>query len=168
VKKMAIAVIAALSFLMIFAAAAPVFAAPAQKVDFTIKGAPLTSTTLYSQITPSGILYTEVSFTGHLFLPTGTTIFSSNTPVTGILREIININTGKGVVFTEFTWYLTGGNFVGFYAGKVDGLGPTAALNNLNGVLQGTGNYEGWTIIIDGSKPSGLYPISWTGTILIP
>ena len=166
-KKMAIAIISALTMLMIFAAVAPVFAAPAQKVEFTIKGAPLTSTTLDSQTTPCG-LYTEISFTGHLFLPTGTTIFSSNTPVTGILREVVNTNTGQGVVFTEFTWHLTGGTFVGFYAGKVDGLGPTAALNDLYGALQGTGNYAGWTIKIDGSKPAGMYPISWTGTIFIP
>jgi hypothetical protein len=169
VKKITTALVSAFAFLMIFAAVAPVLATPAQKIAFTVKSAPVSFILVDTDTTPSGIIHTDVSFIGSLFDATGTeaSIFSGAT-VSGINVQNVNSNTAKGEVKVHWTWHLTGGSFEGNVAGHVDGVGLTAALVNLHGVLQGTGGYSGWTIRIDGNKPSGQQPFAWTGTIIIP
>ncbi len=166
--KITVIVLFALSLLMVFAAVAPVLAIPAQKIAFTVKSAPVSFTIVDTHTTPSGIIHQDVSFIGMLFGATGTeaSIFSGAT-VSGINVQNVNSNTAQGEVKVHWTWHLTGGSFEGNFHGDVAGLGLTAALVNLHGVLQGTGDYSGWTISIDGNKPSGQ-PFSWTGTILIP
>jgi hypothetical protein len=167
VKKIATLIVAVVSLLMIFAAVSPALACRTQKLDFTVKSAPQTITVVDTFTTPSGIVHTTVSFTGILFGATGTeaSIFSGAT-VSGTNVEIVNSNTAQGKVMVHWTWHLTGGSFVGSFAGDVDGVGLTAALVNLHGVMLGTGDYKGWIIIIDGNKPTGQ-PFSWTGTIVI-
>jgi len=149
--------------------ATPVLATPAQKIAFTVKSAPVSITIVDTDTTPSGIIHSDASFTGKLFGATGTEalIFSGGT-VSGINVQNVNSNTAQGVVKVHWTWHLTGGSFEGNFAGDVDGVGLTAALVNLHGVLQGTGDFSGWTIKIDGNKPAGLNPFAWTGTIIIP
>ena len=168
-KKITTALVFAFAFLMIFAAVAPVLATPAQKIAFTVKSAPVSITIVDTDTTPSGIIHSYASFTGMLFAATGTeaSIFSGAT-VSGINVQNVNSNTAQGEVKVHWTWHLTGGSFEGNFAGDVDGVGLTAALVNLHGVLQGTGDYSGWTIRIDGNKPSGQQPFAWTGTIIIP
>jgi hypothetical protein len=169
VKKITTALVSAFAFLMIFAAITPALAAPAQKIAFTVKSAPLPNSIIIvdTHTTPSGIIHTEASFMGTLFGATGTSIFSGAT-VSGINVQNVNTNTAQGEVKVHWTWHLTGGSFEGNVAGDVDGVGLTAALVNLHGVLQGRGAYSGWTIKVDGNKPSGLQPFAWTGTIIIP
>ena len=168
-KKITIAMVSAFAFLMIFTAVAPVLATPAQKIAFTVKSAPVSITIVDTDTTPSGIIHSNASFTGKLFGATGTeaSIFSGAT-VSGINVQNVNSNTAKGEVKVHWTWHLAGGNFEGNVHGDVDGVGLTAALVNLHGVLQGTGDFKGWTISVDGNKPSGLQPFAWTGTIIIP
>jgi hypothetical protein len=171
VKKITTALVSAFAFLMIFAAVAPVLATPAQKIAFTVNSAPLPNSIIIvdSDTTPSGIIHTDASFTGILFGATGTeaSIFSGAT-ASGINVQNVNSNTAQGEVKVHWTWHLAGGSFEGNFAGDVDGVGLTASLVNLHGVLQGTGAYSGWTIKVDGYKLSGLQPFTWTGTILIP
>lgn len=171
-KKVTIALVSAFAFLMIFAPVAPVLATPAQKIAFTVKSAPLPIggiTIVDTDTTPSGIIHTEATFMGTLFGATGTeaSIFSGAT-VSGVNVQNVNSNTAQGVVKVHWTWHLAGGSFEGNFAGDVDGVGLTAALINLHGVLQGTGDYSSWTIKIDGNKPAGQQPFAWTGTIIIP
>jgi hypothetical protein len=172
VKKTTTALVSAFAFLMLFAAVAPVLATPAQKIAFTVKSAPLPIggiTIVDTDTTPSGIIHTEATFMGTLFGATGTeaSMFLGAT-VSGTNVQNVNGNTAKGEVKVHWTWHLTGGSFEGNFAGDVDGVGVTAALVNLHGVLQGTGAYSGWTIKVDGNKPAGLNPFAWTGTIIIP
>jgi hypothetical protein len=169
VKKITTALVFTFAFLMIFAAITPALAAPAHKIAFTVKSAPDSIKIVDTDTTPSGIIHSNASFIGHLFGATGTeaSIFSGAT-VSGINVQNVNSNTAQGEVKVHWTWHLTGGSFEGNVVGKVDGVGLTAALVNLHGVLQGTGDYSRWTISIDGNKPSGLQPFAWTGTILIP
>jgi hypothetical protein len=169
VKKITTALVSALAFLMMFAAVAPVLATPAQKIAFTVNSASVSITLVDKDTTPSGIVHMEASFTGILFGATGTeaSIFSGAT-VSGINVQNVNSNTAQGEVKVHWTWHLSGGTFEGNVAGEVDGVGLTAALVNLHGVLQGTGDYSSWTIKIEGNKPAGLNPFAWTGTILIP
>ena len=168
-KKITAALVSVFAFLMIFAVVAPVLATPAQKIAFTVKSAPVSITIVDTDTTPSGIIHTDASFIGMLFGATGTeaSIFSGAT-VSGINVQNVNTNTAQGEVKVHWTWHLTGGSFEGNFAGDVDGVGLIAALVNLHGVLQGTGDYSRWTISIDGNKPSGQQPFAWTGTIIIP
>ncbi len=168
-KKVSMLVLA-LGLLTLLAAVAPVMAEPAKKIAFTVKSAPVSITIVDSDTTPSGIIHTDASFVGKLFGATGpgAFIFSGTPTATGTNVQNVNGNTAQGEVKVHWTWHLTGGSFEGSFAGDVDGVGLTAALVNLHGVLQGTGDYSSWTIKIDGDKPSGQQPFAWTGTILIP
>jgi hypothetical protein len=168
VKKIAIMIVAVLSLLMVFAVVSPALACPIQKIDFTVKSAPLSVTVVDTFTTPNGIVHTTVSFTGILFGATGTeaSIFSGAT-VSGTNVEVVSSITAQGKVMVHWTWHLAGGSFEGGFAGDVDGVGPTAALVNLHGVMLGTGDYKGWIISVEGNKPAGANPFSWTGTIVI-
>ncbi len=64
------------------------------------------------------------------------------------------------------TWTLDDGTFVGNLNGKAV---TPQTFEDLHGVLQGTGDYKGWTIILQGDKPTpGPTPFYWKGTIVVP
>jgi hypothetical protein len=94
--------------------------------------------------------------------------FSSQT-LTGSTSSIIDANVIANVggpIKFAMTWTLDGGTFVG----NINGKGVTqSTFIDLHGVLQGTGDYKGWTVILQGEKPDpGPTPFYWTGTIVIP
>jgi hypothetical protein len=148
--------------------ATPVLAKPAQKIDFTAQLTNIGSTVVDTFTTPSGIEHRDVLGWGIITSWTGaeeSTFLGAAT--SSVISVTNNLNTGTGVIKFDMTWHLTGGTFEGNVIGHLDGVGPTAAQTDLHGVFQGTGDFKGQTIILNGNKPSGQ-PFTWTGTIIIP
>ncbi len=160
--------LATLSLFLVATAIAPVLAQPAQRQSFTATQKPNLvqppSPDLVSFISEGNILhYRNAIGAGTISLT-----IDSQTPISGTTSSIISVNrnldTGIGDIKFQMTWTFSDGTFEGNILGEVTGpnVYPT-----LHGVLQGTGAYEGWTVILDGSKALGQ-PFQWTGTIEMP
>ena len=179
-KKMAIVVVAALSFLMVSLALAPVLACPFQMFTFTAQQTPTGATLVSSIVTPHNIWQAEflgygkiTSWTG----PDASLFLDSLTSST--IYWVVNLNAGVGVIKFEMTWHLAGGTFEGNVVGLVEqgtGLGGTTLgsehyeLIGLHAVFKGTGDYAGWNVMFYGYKPlsttTNFAPFSWTGMII--
>ncbi len=70
-----------------------------------------------------------------------------------------------GIVKFEMTWTFGDNTFEGNIIGKVIGQN---AYSTLHGVVQGTNDFKGNTILLDGTKPAMTSPFSWTGTLIKP
>jgi hypothetical protein len=146
----------------------PVFAAPARQVPFTGEQTPKLPLPLPGEdyrmwTTEGGTIHIRNS-------PGGGTIilmFNDQT-LEGVTSANIDanviVNVGGPVKFA-MTWTFDDGTFVGNIIGKAL---TVQTYGDLHGVLQGTGAYEGWTVILEGNKPvPGATPFYWTGTIVI-
>jgi len=83
----------------------------------------------------------------------------------------LNMKTGQGDSTAKVTYNLGTGTFEGVICGKISGPPFTMGLQyyeiNYHGVLHGTGQFEGQTMMLDGVKALGQ-PLIYTGTILTP
>jgi hypothetical protein len=180
VKKMAIVVVAALSFLMVSLALAPVLACPFQMFTFTAQQTPTGSSIVSQYTTPDDVWHAELLGAGTITSwngPDASLFLGAST--TSTIYAVINLNSGKGAIKFEMTWHLTGGTFEGNVVGLVEqgtGLGGTTLgsehyeLIGLHAVFTGTGDYAGWTVMFYGYKPlsttTNFAPFSWTGMII--
>jgi len=181
VKKIAIVVVVALSFLMVSLALAPVLAAPFQMFTFTAQQTPTGATLVSSIVTPHNIWQAEflgygkiTSWTG----PDASLFLDSLTSST--IYWVVNLNAGVGVIKFEMTWHLAGGTFEGNVVGFMErgtGLGGHTSIGSLyyeliglHAVFKGTGDYAGWTVMFYGYKPlstsTNAAPFSWTGRVI--
>jgi hypothetical protein len=148
--------------------AMPVYAAPARQVPFTGEQTPKLPLPLPGEdyrmwTTEGGTNHIRNSLGGGTIL----LIFNDQT-LEGVTSANIDanviVNVGGPVKFV-MTWPFDDGTFVGNIIGKAL---TVQTYGDLHGVLQGTGAYEGWTVILEGNKPvPGATPFYWTGTIVI-
>ena len=179
-KKIAIVVVVALSFLMVSLALAPVLAAPFQMFTFTAQQTPTSSSIVSQYTTPGNIWHAVVDGYGTITSwngPDASLFLGAST--TSTIYVVINLNRGEGAIKFEMTWQLTGGTFEGNVVGLVEqgtGLGGTTLgsehyeLIGLHAVFKGTGDYAGWNVMFYGYKPlsttTNFAPFSWTGMII--
>jgi hypothetical protein len=168
-------IVFALVSLMMFAVVAPVLAQPAERVSFIAKQMPNNPQPQQGDdyvkfTTPGDTVHIRNQLgAGTIKLWFGST--ASGTPAyvgttSSIIEMLVNLKTGEGPIKYEMTWTFTGGTFEGNINGKIIAPTPTAnIMTDLHGVLQGTGVFEGQTIQLEGSRPTGQ-PFTWTGTIL--
>lgn len=149
--------------------ATPVLANPAQRITFTATQTPnmvlpppgedfklwTTQGDTIHQRNAFGAGTIELSFAGQTL----------SGPTSSIIDANVIANVGGPIKF-DMTWTLEGGTFVG----NINGKGVTQqTFIDLHGTLQGTGVYEGWTLLLQGEKPNpGPTPFYWTGIIVIP
>jgi len=182
VKKTVVALIVALSFLMVSFALAPALAAPPRMFTFTAQQTPKGSSIVSQYTTAEGIWHAELLGAGSITSwngPDASLFLGAST--TSTIYAVINLNTGVGAIKFEMTWHLAAGTFEGNVVGLVEqgtGLGGTTLgsehyeLIGLHAVFQGTGDYNGWTIMFYGYKPlsttTNTAPFSWTGMVIEP
>lgn len=90
----------------------------------------------------------------------GGTLMGSSTSVVSFSK---NTKTGVGVVHIEMTWTFTDGTFEGIDEMKnyyIEGI------KEAHVVMHGTGDYEGWVLILSGTATPA--PMKWEGDLLIP
>jgi hypothetical protein len=166
--KVAVVVLAC-ALVMMFAALAPVFAKPAEKVAFSgiqIPNSP-------ENQPPPGPYYRTWLTLGDTMhtrngLGAGTIMLTvdGQDPMPGTTSSTIDINAriyAGGVIKFDMTWTFENGEFVGNIIGKVT---SPVSFEDMHGVLQGSGDYEGWTVLLNGYVNAG--PFMWSGTIVIP
>ncbi len=146
----------------------PVLGQPVQKITFTAKQTPTTPQTQNTHVTPSNIAHVDVLGAGKITSWTGdkASIFLGALTSSNI-NFTINRNIGLGVIKFDMTWHVTGGTFEGNVLGELSGTGTAANYLDLHATFRGTGDYQGWTIKLEGDKLAGQ-PFTWTGEIIIP
>jgi hypothetical protein len=158
-----------LAIFLCISAIAPTIAQPAEKATFTGTQTPASpqppSPDLVAFTTDGGTVHVRnLNGAGTISLKIGT-----QSPISGTTSSIIQVDrkvTGEGNVKFAMTWTFSDGTFVGNILGQIAGANVYL---DCHGVLQCTGVYEGWTLKLEGSKPTaGPTPFSWTGTIITP
>jgi hypothetical protein len=165
-KVMAIAV----AIMAVAILAAPVLAAPAERIDVTITHTQGMPSNPAGKTTPSGIWQTrertweisvtinipdETPLTGTIHNVMNTRYFSARDKTIDVSNASLEISTGdtfEGVI--KFTW-------VGLYTDMF-----TAEIE-VNGVLHGTGIYQGQTLMIACSGPV-IGSLQWEGVLIRP
>jgi hypothetical protein len=146
----------------------PVLAQPAQKIPFTATQTPTTPAVIDVDVTPGNIEHLEIRGAGIISSWTGdkASIFLGAI-TSSYIQWTINLDTLLGVVKFDMTWQVTGGTFEGNVHGHTSGTGTAVSYNDLHATFRGTGDYQGWTIKLEGSKAPGQ-PFAWTGELIIP
>ncbi len=168
-KKITVAMlILAFGFLMILTVF-PAVAEPAKFTEFTATQTPV------SPRPPSPDLVTNTTNGNTLHVRNlngaGKIVGSIPEIASGSTRSVIMVErhvSGEGDlgnVKFEMTWTFGDNTFEGNIIGKVIGQN---AYSTLHGVLQGTNDFKGYTILLDGTKPTMTSPFSWTGTLIKP
>jgi hypothetical protein len=178
VKKVAVAVLV-FTLLLMVTVIAPAFAAPAQKLAFAAKQIP----NMVQPPSPDVKNFLTEGDTAHARNMNGAGTINSSLAVTwmtpnhqgttsSVVRANINLKTGEGDIVYEMTWTFLTGSFQGNIVGKISAAPYTQSAffyaQDLHGVLRGDGEFEGWTIMVDGGKAAGMAPFIWQGTIVVP
>jgi hypothetical protein len=95
-----------------------------------------------------------------------TLMIEGQDPMPGTTSSEVMMNTrvdAGGVIKFDMTWTFEDGEFEGNIVGMIT---SPVSIEATHGVLQGTGAYKGWTVLLDGYVNMG--PFTWSGTIVMP
>jgi hypothetical protein len=177
-KKVAVLVLT-FALIIMLTVTAPAFAAPAEKLAFTAKQIP----NMVLPPSPDAKFNETKGDTVHVMNVNGAGTINSSLAVawvtpnhqgttSSIVRVNINLKTGEGNIVYEMTWTFLTGSFSGNIVGRISAAPFTQSAfvyaQDLHGVLRGDGDFEGWTIMVDGGKAAGIAPFIWEGTIVVP
>jgi hypothetical protein len=152
--------------LLMLAIVPTILAEPAQKTPVTaitynqVNGASETWTT------EGGIMHTIAQRTGNVMLT-----IEGQAPIEGTISEtvhaMVNTKTGKSVIQNfDSTWTFPGGSFQGVKQVRTEYSSPTVVAQvNQHVVFQGTGIYEGCTLMLSVDAPP--FPPTYVGTMLV-
>jgi hypothetical protein len=152
--------------LLMLALVPTILAEPAQKI-------PVTAVT-FNQVngpfakdwtTDGGIVHRVFTRTGNVMLA-----IDGQAPIVGTLSEgvhtMINTKTGEMVIQNfDAIWTFTGGSFAGVKQTRVTGNYPVVDELEQHVVFQGTGIYEGCTLMLSVDAPP--FPPTYIGTMLV-
>ncbi len=179
-KKAVLLIVSVLAISMMLAIVVPVFASPAQRIPFTATQRPNPiqppSSPDFRVNLTEGDTYHVRNLLGAGKINSSLTVARLNPNYQGTTSSIIDLNinlkTGEGIIKYNMTWTFSTGSFQGMIIGKLSAApftsGQQSYLQELHGVLQGTGAFAGQTIMFDGVKQPGVNPFIWTGTLIIP